>query len=31
VNVKLMVNNFHKDILLSDFRAWVMQNTSMFY
>jgi hypothetical protein len=31
VNVKLMVNNFHKDILLSEFRAWVTQNTGMFY
>ena len=31
VNVKLMVNNFHKDMLLSEFRAWVTQNTAMFY
>jgi hypothetical protein len=31
VNVKLMVNNFQKDILLSEFRAWVTQNTVMFY
>ena len=31
VNVKLMVNNFHKDILLSEFRAWMTQNTAMFY
>jgi hypothetical protein len=31
VNVKLMVNNFHKDILLSEFRAWTIQNSSMFY
>jgi len=31
VNVKLMVNNFHKDILLSEFRAWTTQNSSMFY
>jgi hypothetical protein len=31
VNVKLMVNNFHKDILLSEFRAWVTQNAIMFY
>jgi len=31
VNVKLMVNNFHKDILISEFRAWTTQNSSMFY
>jgi hypothetical protein len=31
VNVKLMVNNFHKDILLSEFRAWIVHNAFMFY
>lgn len=31
INVKLVVNNFHKDILLSEFRAWMTQNSSMFY
>jgi hypothetical protein len=30
VNVKLMINNFHKDILLSEFRAWVIQNIQAF-
>jgi len=29
VNVKLMVNNFHKDILLSEFRTWTIQNISI--
>lgn len=29
-NVKLMINNFHKDILLSEFRAWVVQNIHAF-
>ena len=31
VNVKLMVINFHKDILLSEFRAWIVHNAFMFY
>ena len=30
VNVKLMVNNFHKDILLSEFKSWITQNISVF-
>ena len=30
VNVKLMINNFHKDILLSEFRAWIVQNIQVF-
>jgi hypothetical protein len=30
VNVKLMINNFHKDILLSEFRRWVLQSIPAF-
>lgn len=30
VNVKLMINNFHKDILLSEFKAWTVHNIQMF-
>lgn len=29
INIKLMINNFHKDILLSEFRTWSVQNISL--
>jgi hypothetical protein len=29
-NIKLLTNRFHKDILLSDFSAWILRNSTKF-
>jgi len=30
-NLRLLTNSFHKQILLSDFSAWIVTNYSKFY